>query len=271
MKIIMFDMDGTLLNEHSDISEYTKGVLKKVHEAGVKLGIATGRPVSTIEKKLKNWGMEDIVTLVVGMNGSHIKDLETGYFKQLSYMPSEGIDEVFQLFSDMPCEMSISDEENLYMKEYTFFANWITDNDYLQFVQTDFSKERKQEWAKLCVLSMPEGMPALVERLQQFKRTDMVGNVASKYSLEFTHSDINKGASIKKLCDGLGISMDEVMAFGDANNDLRMLEAVGYPVAMINGTKEVKEVAKDITKYTNAENGVARYIEEHFDEIVGGK
>ena len=81
---------------------------------------------------------------------------------------------------------------------------------------------------------------------------------------------INKGVSIRKLCVGLGISMDEVMAFGDANNDLRMLEAVGYPVAMINGTDEVKAIAKDITKYTNVEDGVAKYIEEHFNEIVGG-
>ena len=44
---------------------------------------------------------------------------------------------------------------------------------------------------------------------------------------------INKGVSIRKLCVGLGIAMDEVMAFGDANNDLRMLEAVGYPVAIL--------------------------------------
>ena len=270
MKIIMFDMDGTLLNEHSDISEYTKRVLKRVHDAGVKLGIATGRPVSTIEKKLKNWGMEDIVTIVVGLNGSHIKDLETGYFKQLDLMPSEGIDEVFTLFENMPCELSLSDEENLYMKEYSFFADWITKNDYLNFVQTDFSVERKQKWAKLCVLSMPEGMPVLVEHLKKFKRTDMVGNLASRYSLEFTHSDINKGSSIRKLCVGLGISMDEVMAFGDANNDLRMLEAVGYPVAMRNGTDEVKAIAKDITKYSNVDDGVARYLEEHFNEIVGG-
>ena len=262
-------MDGTLLNEHSDISEYTKTVLKKVHNAGVKLGIATGRPVSTIEKKLKNWGMEDIVTIVVGMNGSHIKDLETGYFKQLELMPSVGVDAVFELFQDMNCEMAISDEENLYMKEYSFFADWICKNDYLHFVQTDFSKERKQEWAKLCVLSMPEGMPALVQRLQQFMRTDMVGNIASRYSLEFTHSNINKGSSIRKLCVGLGISMDEVMAFGDANNDLRMLEAVGYPVAMKNGTEEVKKIAKEITTYSHAEDGVARYLEEHFNEIVG--
>ncbi len=270
MKLLMFDLDGTLLNEHSDLNPYTKEVLEKVHNAGVKLGIATGRPVSTVEKKLKLWGMDHIITIVVGMNGSHIKDLDTGYFKHLPYMPAEGIDEVISLFSDLPCEIAISDEENLYMSDFTFFAKWISRNDYLHYTQTDFSKERKQEWAKLCVCAMPEFMPQMIERLQQFKRTDMVGNLASRYTLEFTNSEINKGVSIRKLCVGLGISMDEVMAFGDANNDLRMLEAVGYPVAMINGTDEVKAIAKDITKYTNVEDGVAKYIEEHFNEIVGG-
>ena len=113
-------------------------------------------------------------------------------------------------------------------------------------------------------------IPLILERLKQFKRTDTVGNLASRYTVEFTHSDINKGVGIRKLCAGLGIEMDEVMAFGDANNDLRMLEAVGYPVAMLNGTDEVKAIAKDITKYSNVDDGVARYLEEHFNEIVGG-
>ena len=270
MKLLMFDLDGTLLNEHSDLNPYTKEVLEKVHNAGVKLGIATGRPVSTVEKKLKNWGMEHIITIVVGMNGSHIKDLETGYFKHLPYMPAEGIDEVITLFSDLPCDIAISDENHLYMKEFGFFAEWISRNDYLHFVKTDFSNERKQEWAKICVCTMPENIPQMIERLQQFKRTDMVGNLASRYTLEFTNMEINKGVGIRKLCAGLGIAMEDVMAFGDANNDLKMLEVVGYPVAMINGTDEVKAIAKDITTYDYVADGVAKYIEEHFNEIVGG-
>ena len=83
-------------------------------------------------------------------------------------MPAEGIDEVISLFSDLPCEIAISDEENLYMSDFTFFAEWISRNDYLHYTQTDFSKERTQEWAKICVCAMPEYMPQMIERLQQF-------------------------------------------------------------------------------------------------------
>lgn len=267
MKVIFFDLDGTLLNEDSLISETNHQWLMKVHQKGIQLGIASGRPISTIEKKIKEWNMDGIITLAVGMNGSHIKNLENGELEELSLMPSEGINELLDLYADLPCEPMVCDEEHVYMQDYTFFTNWICENDYLTYVQTDFTEERKKSWPKACIISEPELLPQMLERYQKFNHPEMIGTRASDYTIEFTHSDINKGFGIKKLCEELGVSMSDVMAFGDANNDLSMFEVVGHPICMLNGTPEAKALAKEITKYDNTQDGVARYLEEHWEEL----
>ena len=262
MKVIFFDLDGTLLNEDSIITETNRQCLMRIHQKGIKMGIASGRPISTIEKKIEEWGMEGIITLAVGMNGSHIKNLENGILEELSLMPSEGICQLFDLYDDYPC-----DENHVYMKDYTFFTDWICNNDYLTYVQTDFTVERKKDWPKACIICEPERLPQMVENYKNFTYPDMIGNVASDYTIEFTHRKINKGIGIKKLCEEIRVSMDEVMAFGDANNDLSMFEVVGHPICMANGTKEAKSLAKEITKYDNTQDGVAKYLEEHWEEL----
>ena len=79
------------------------------------------------------------------------------------------------------------------------------------------------------------------------------------FLLEVVPKHVSKGNGLKMLGEILGISLDEMAACGDEENDLPMLTVVGYPVAMGNGSKEVKEVAKYVTA-TNEESGVAQAI-----------
>jgi hydroxymethylpyrimidine pyrophosphatase-like HAD family hydrolase len=79
--------------------------------------------------------------------------------------------------------------------------------------------------------------------------------------LEFMPKGVTKARGIQVLCDTLGISVDEVMALGDEENDLPMIEYAGLGVAMENAVPEVKAVSKFITK-TNEEDGVAYAVEK---------
>ncbi len=97
------------------------------------------------------------------------------------------------------------------------------------------------------------------QRLKTFGKVQLTSSLP--HNVEVNALGADKGGGLEALCSKLGISKDEVMAFGDADNDLSMLQWAGWSFAMGNGTESVKMAAKYITK-TNMEDGVAVAIEK---------
>ena len=102
-------------------------------------------------------------------------------------------------------------------------------------------KEREQAW----------------QELKQFDSLELVGSL--KYNIEINAAGVNKGKGLLELGEILGISREEIMAFGDGDNDIAMLREVGFGVAMENADEEVKAVADYVTG-SNDEDGVAKAI-----------
>lgn len=102
-------------------------------------------------------------------------------------------------------------------------------------------KEREQAW----------------QELKQFDSLELVGSL--KYNIEINAAGVNKGKGLLELGEILGISREEIMVFGDGDNDIAMLREVGFGVAMQNADEEVKAVADYVTG-SNDEDGVAKAI-----------
>jgi len=81
------------------------------------------------------------------------------------------------------------------------------------------------------------------------------------FFVEFLRPEVTKGAGLALLCENIGISMSEVVAFGDGDNDKEMLQLAGQGIAMGNAKSAAKEVANVVIPHTNDEEGVARYLE----------
>ncbi|WP_302489555.1 HAD hydrolase family protein [uncultured Mitsuokella sp.] len=79
-----------------------------------------------------------------------------------------------------------------------------------------------------------------------------------------TVKGVSKSASLARVCERLGIERSEVMAFGDAQNDMSMLDFAGHGVAMGNACDELKDMADEIT-LSNNEDGIAASLSRHFD------
>ena len=112
--------------------------------------------------------------------------------------------------------------------------------DKVQGVFADM-KEREQAW----------------QELKRFDSLELVGSL--KYNIEINAAGVNKGKGLLELGGILGISREEIMAFGDGDNDIAMLREVGFGVAMENADEEVKAVADYVTG-SNDEDGVAKAI-----------
>ena len=76
---------------------------------------------------------------------------------------------------------------------------------------------------------------------------------------------IHKAKAIEHLSRYFGIKQENILAFGDEDNDMEMIEYAGHGVAMKNGIEELKNIANAITPFTNDENGLAKYLQEYFD------
>ncbi len=118
-----------------------------------------------------------------------------------------------------------------------------------------------KEIIKMMFIDEPEILDAAIEKIPQefFDRYTIVKS--TPFYLEFMNKKASKGNAIKHLAEKMGLTPDQTMAIGDAENDRAMLEAVGNPVVMENGTPELKEIAKYITK-SNEESGVAHALRE---------
>lgn len=85
LHVIVMDMDGTLLNDNKEVSEYTKNVLRRQKEKGMKIGIASGRPILGVRRTVENLGLSDIIQFMVASNGAELYDVsdgeERGFFK----------------------------------------------------------------------------------------------------------------------------------------------------------------------------------------------
>lgn len=84
---------------------------------------------------------------------------------------------------------------------------------------------------------------------------------SAPFFLEFTHKEVDKGLGLKKLGEYLGIKREEIIACGDAGNDLSMVKYAGLGVAMGNATEEIKQAANFITD-SNDEDGIVKVIEK---------
>ena len=83
--------------------------------------------------------------------------------------------------------------------------------------------------------------------------------------IEFQNKTVSKGSGIIQYCNDHNIPLDEVIGFGDAENDIEMLRAVGWSVALSDGMDDVKSITNDVTKYDSSNDGVGHYL---WDNII---
>lgn len=227
IKLIAVDIDGTLVNSQKEITPEVFSAIQDAKEAGVKVVIATGRPIAGVAKLLDDLQLRDEGDYVVTFNGALVQETATGH-----EIISESL--TYEDYLDMEF---LSRKLGVHMHAIT--------KDGIYTANRNIGKYTVHEST---LVSMPI-----------FYRTpeEMAGKEIVKCM--FIDEPEILDAAITHLAEKLGLTKDETMAIGDEENDRAMLEVVGNPVVMENGNPEIKKIAKYITK-TNDESGVAHAI-----------
>lgn len=274
IKLVALDLDGTLFDNSSRISERNLTAIRSITDKGIHVVISTGRPFEGIPfDQIKGTGINYAITA----NGSGIYEISTGKCLYENAMDEELVTPIlnFLLTRDIHMDAFISGKgytpiqcvetaQKLTVpssiKNYIITTRTRLDN-ILQFIH-----ENQLKVQKMTLNFYPAADGTLIDR--ETVRKFLVSNpsittVCGGYNnLEFTRADANKGVGLRKLAEILGVNPDATMAIGDTENDLAIIEAAGIGVAMGNATDAVKARADYVTT-TNTKDGVAAAI-EHF-------
>lgn len=257
-KLVALDLDGTLLNSDHEISDYSGRVLKKLDKLGIKVVIATGRSYSSLKPKIHEYKLEHPV---VCYNGAMIRDGKTDKILFNSTLKED----ISQTLIDISRRESIH-FHGFYLGDFLHEFKSESSDYYeslsgLKGVITDFNDLESYNFTK----GMFIGDHDLLKKLEVEIRDKYDGQIYMAFSkpvfLEIMDIEASKAKALDRIIKEYGILREEVIAFGDGLNDSEMLKFAGKGIVMCNGHEDLKKRFEN-SKYTNDEDGVARYLED---------
>lgn len=265
IKLIALDLDGTLMyTDHITVTEENRSALKKAHDSGAKIAVATGRTLAIIGDVCEQVPEIDYV---IYSNGAAVYDRRQRKNIYTEYMSPDLCEPLLKrsLETGEFVEVYIDGKDYVPKKQAETFGADFLPKEFLEKLSEqmtpiddiiEFTKGKEIE--KVTVYATDKNnFNTLWNELS--KNDEIYLASSMPVSMEFTAKSVNKGTAIDGMCKVLGITADECMAFGDAGNDCEMLRYCGCSFAMANGTDECKKSAKYET-LSNAENGVAAGI-----------
>jgi len=263
IKLVAVDIDGTLVNNQKEITPEVFSAVQDAKAAGVKIVIATGRPIAGVKKLLEELKLNQPGNYVVTFNGGLVQDTVTGEELIKETLTYDDYLDIELLGRKLGVHMHAITKDGIYtanrnIGKYTVYESNLVNMPI--FYRTPEEMADK-EIVKCMYVDEPEILDAAIAKLPPELAEKYTLVKSAPFYLEIVKKTVNKGAAILHLAEKLGLSKEQTMAIGDEENDRAMLEAVGSPVVMENGREELKKIAKYITK-SNEESGVAHAIRE---------
>lgn len=273
IKLIALDLDGTTLTRNG-LTRRTKETLEEAIEKGIDVVIATGRPYSALPETVKTIkGLEHIII----SNGAHIVRPLTGEFLYSNYVEREAILNVRRILMERDFPVEVFTEGRAYVDRELYedvkkngstylaaryilrtrepveriYDFWYEHADAIENVNIQF--EHQEDKAE---------MKTILEKAEGITLTS-----STYHNLEVGGETTSKASALWQLCRMKGLTMENIMAFGDSPNDGAMIREAGIGVAMENATADILEDA-DITAPSNDDEGVAYTLRML---LLGGK
>ena len=270
IRLIAADMDGTLLGSDGKISPRTLKAIRKAQEKGIIFTICTGR---FPEHCLAFANDAGIRCSVISSNGGSVYDGQSGCVIARHLMSGESAWQVWQVIRRYPircmatlpgCYVNRCEDAAAAASHYEKI-NQIMCRDYGILHETgedamDFRMHQR------IYKTYINGFADALQREQVRKELEKIPGISVTSSgprnIETMPIGVDKGTGLKELASAYGIPMENVMVFGDFDNDIPMFRCAGYPIAMGNATDSVKQIARQTTA-ANTEDGLAQAIEKY--------
>jgi len=267
IKVIVLDLDRTVLGESGKITPRVKQAIQTAQARGVKVAIATGRPVASALPYYNEIGSQ---LPLIAHNGAIITNPNRGEIYQHLTIDREIAVQVLNLYQQVDRQSELSlfcyIQERVYLQELTPQSQLYSARNKIKPLPVDDLRQILTT-SPTCILAIVHNstmMNQLFSRLQQeYDRQKLYITKSSATMLETLNPGANKGAAVRYLVEeNLGLDAENVMTIGDNYNDLEMIEYGGIGVAMGNAPQPVQAKADWVAPSIQAD-GVAAAIAKY--------
>lgn len=269
--LITTDLDGTLLNQKSIVSDYNKAQLLKAKEQGIIVVLNSGRPYSAIKDRIPN-SLYDYASC---MNGQDIYCLKDNSHWENERLKREDIEVLFEIGKHYPVIMDCKDavyhiqachpSYRMIGKLFAMIHDLIWSVRGYQPNPTPLVVSAKdipmQTAGKFCFAGKHKTLEKILKQLPNH----LQGTYVNSKWLEVQCQGVDKGSALKEIMKRENITMEHSAGFGDGENDISMLKQCKYRIVMENAMEKTKEVATEIT-LSNKKDGVGVWLEKNIFE-----
>ena len=286
-KLVVVDLDGTILNSYGEISETTKKSVKKCLEKGTKIVIASGRPIDSIKTIAKELGIEEYF---IAGNGALIYDLKKDEIVYENYMKKEKVLEIIKICEDNSIAYNVYTDKTILTTNLKFNVlyyykenlkkeeNKKTNVSVVENMYNYVKNLNEEKFLKITICDESATIfNSIVRTLKEINDVEIleISHMSRKiikqgteeipieyYYTEISAKNVDKWDAVEYLAGKLNIEKEEIIAVGDNINDKKMIENAGLGVAMEGSAPDVINVANIVTD-SNDNNGVAKILEKY--------
>ncbi len=270
IKLIVTDMDGTLLSNDKVIPSINIETVHKLHKKNIPVVLCTGRPHFMVHEYLRQL---DISSQLISSNGGLVQDIKSNKTIFSSHLELKSLKTIIDFSLERNMDILLYDIDTVYFTEFSkrieiFHAyNTLATKGGSPSVPckkiidnyTDITTGKKKI-SKILITELHgsdlESANSLLQTLPSVYAVPSMDIV-----IDVMNAETSKGIAVKKLAEYLNIPLENVLVIGDHKNDVSMLSTAGFSACMKNGDEEAKKVSQYITSKTNDEGG--------FSEAVG--
>lgn len=260
--MLVLDLDDTLLRDDYSISKHTKKRLMQAQEKGIYVVLASGRPTPAMLPFAEQLDLKRFSSYIISYNGAIITDMtqrNTIFEQSLTKEQIHGLHD-FSLANNV--DIITYTEDSIISESTSEYIDVELNLTQMKFNKVDCFKTAVNKSAVKCImLENPEHLKTVEGKLKKEKPNKSVA-ISKPFFLEVMPKGIDKAASIARLAAKLNIKQKEIIAVGNAGNDLTMVEYAGLGIWVDNVTPELRHRA-DVIVSSNNNEGVAEVVERY--------
>lgn len=250
IKMIVTDLDNTLLRRDKTVSKYTESVFSRCRNADIKIVFATARPVRAVTK----WLNIDIQSDACIYHNGAVSHIGNVLFQEFG-IEHDTVSKLLNAarhFDNMRIAIEIND---------TLYANFDAGVVWpgVEYAVTNFCNLAKQPADKIIFITTDKKE---INEIEQLLGDDLYWEISENEVLMVMNKNARKRNAVKALAVHFGVQLSEIVAFGDDHNDVEMLRECGIGVAVVNAIDEAKTIADYICADCD-KDGVAKWLEEN--------
>lgn len=264
---MIFDIDGTLVNNDHQFSQKIYHILKKLSQKNIMLGLASGRTTGQLKKHLAEWNLSDCFQVLIGINGATLydglKDESFEFFK----LKKEWMREILEMMSIFNANCHIYDDEcSIYLYDDPLVDVYRKQGRKVIIAHT-IENMCAHEVPKILYRADIEDSKKMEAYAKERCNENYTVVRTQPNIIEFVCTGCSKAYALEYFCKSHQIPLSDVASFGDTSNDNEMLAISGLGVCMKNGSEDTKKIADVITDKTNEEDGLAYFLEQMIKEF----